>query len=163
MGQKILNIINSDAAAANKSKGVPAGKDKGKAKKKSSSSAYAVNKSAARAPWAATDKRPNTNMRFSLLGSQNGPLPKEKTSSKKIPSAAAKRSNTGEEEKKDESARPRKTVQKGKSVANGYLAVQNLDRPGVQPGQHFQGILFQLANNNFNDKIMNQPSYVKYR
>lgn len=38
---------------------------------------------------------------------------------------------------------------------NNYLSTTVVDRPVVAPGQHFQGILFQLANNNFNEKIMN--------
>lgn len=68
MGQKILNIINSDLTS-NKAKIAPI-KESGKkqSKKKPNSTTNAVHKSASRAPWNA-DRRPQTNMRFSLIGS----------------------------------------------------------------------------------------------
>ena len=34
---------------------------------------------------------------------------------------------------------------------------------GVQSGQHYQGILLQLTNNNFNERIMSQPTYNKHK
>ena len=87
MGQKILGIINADLTP-NKAKMVPIkeAKSAGKAKKKPGTTTNAVIKSANKAPWNA-DRRPQTNMRFSLIGSANGPLPKDKNV-KKIPSTA---------------------------------------------------------------------------